>query len=92
MKTEILKDKKNKVIGYIETDYKKRKTLRDKERHVLAYYYPLINITKDQFHNDICEGDKLGRTLLKKLKAEEKRNEKAREEFEKRREILPDDY
>ncbi len=57
MKVEILRDKKRKIIGYLETDYKKRKTLRDKNKHIIGYYYPLINMTKDELHNDIGEGD-----------------------------------
>ena len=58
MKKKILRDKKRKIIGYIETD--------DKERHIIGYYYPKINKTLDTFHNDVGEGDVLITMIAKK--------------------------
>ena len=66
MKKKILRDKKRKIIGYIETDNKGRKILRDKERHIIGYYYPKINKTLDTFHNDVGEGDVLITMIAKK--------------------------
>ncbi len=72
MKVEILRDKNRKIIGYLETDYKKRKTLRGREKNIIGYYYPLSNMTKDEFHNDIGEGDVI-LTLLSGYKEKKKK-------------------
>ena len=60
-----IKDKKNNIIGYIETDYHKRRILRDVEHQIIAYYYPRLDMTLDDNHNDISKGDILA-SLMKK--------------------------
>jgi len=65
LKTETIKDKNNNIVGTIETDYKGHKILRDKEGKIIAYYYPMTDTSKDEYHNDIGKGDIL-KTLLGK--------------------------
>jgi hypothetical protein len=90
--TKIFRNKKKQIIGYLETDSKGRKILRDKSKNIIAYYYPLINMSKDRFHNNIGEGDLLKPALIRKLNAEYKRIDKIHEGFGNMVEFLPDDY
>ena len=63
MTQQVLKDKNNIVIGYIETDSTGKQTVKDKNYYIKGYYDVKTNVTKDNNHNIIGHGNLLS-TLL----------------------------
>jgi len=63
MTPQVLKDKNNIVIGYIETDSTGKQTVMDKNYYTKGYYDPKSDLTKDNNHNIIGHGNLLS-TLL----------------------------
>lgn len=57
MKQEVIKDWTGKIIGYIETDYKGNKIVRDFYRKVIGRYDKYHNVTRDFYGKTIAKGD-----------------------------------
>ena len=58
MKKEItIRNSKLQIIGYIETDEKGNKTVRDFYRRVLGYYDASTDTTRDFYRRVIARGD-----------------------------------
>lgn len=57
MNEEIIKDWKGKVIGYIQTDNKGNKIIRDFYRRILGRYDKALNVTKDFYGRLVAKGD-----------------------------------
>lgn len=59
MKEEVLRDWRGKIIGYIQSDERGNKVLRDFYRKILGRYDKATNMTKDFYNRKIATGDQL---------------------------------
>lgn len=64
MKTEVLRDMNFKAIGYIQTDERGNKTIRDSSFNSKGFYNAQRNVTQDASFNNVGMGDQ-SRVLLK---------------------------
>ena len=56
-KTQTLKDFSGRIIGFIETDQKGNKTIRDFYRRIKGYYDAEQDVTRDFYKRIIARGD-----------------------------------
>ena len=63
MKTEIIRDFYNRIIGYIDTDNLGNKVARNSYRRILGRYDKRQNVTRDFYNRIIGKGDLLGMLL-----------------------------
>lgn len=56
-KTTILKDFSGRIIGFVETDIKGNKTIRDFYRRIKGYYDAEQDVTRDFYKKIIARGD-----------------------------------
>lgn len=57
MNEEVIKDWRGKIIGYIQTDSKGNKIIRDFYRKILGRYDKTLNVTKDFYGRLVAKGD-----------------------------------
>lgn len=55
-----IRDFYNRIIGYIETDSKGNKTVRDWRNVIQGYYYKSDDTTRDFYRRIIAKGDQTG--------------------------------
>lgn len=55
--TQILRDFTGKIIGFIETDTKGNKTVRDFYRRIKGYYDADLDVTRDFYKRIVARGD-----------------------------------
>lgn len=60
MEKETIRDFSGKIIGFIETDSRGNKTVRDFYMRVLGYYDKSQNVTTDFYRRVIARGDCCG--------------------------------
>ena len=63
MKEEVIKDFTGKIIGYIETDNRGNKTIKNFHRQILGFYDANENVTRDFYRRIIARGDCSGMLL-----------------------------
>ena len=66
MSRQILKDRNNHTIGYVEVDARGNKRLLSSVFHTLGYYHAQTNVTKDSRHHMVGHGDLLTSLLPKR--------------------------
>jgi len=57
MSRQILKDARQRIIGYIDTAPDGRQTGRDERLRIVAYYDPRSNITQDERLRNVGHGN-----------------------------------
>lgn len=65
MDKQTIRDFSGKIIGFIETDSRGNKTVRDFYMRVLGYYDKSLDVTTDFYHRVIARGDCCGMLLNK---------------------------
>lgn len=65
MSKEAIKDKYNRLIGYIETMPDGKKKAFDKYNRPLGHYDPKRKVTQDNYNRTIANGDVLSSLIYK---------------------------
>jgi hypothetical protein len=59
MPQQVLKDRNNNIIGYIETESSGNQTIKDRNNNIKGYYEVRANMTKDRNNKIIGYGNLL---------------------------------